>query len=37
VLLSWDSHLLNITHDGIAVAKPQAIGQAVLDLPAPRQ
>ena len=34
-LLTWDSDLLNITHDGIAIAKPQAIGQAVLDLSAP--
>jgi predicted nucleic acid-binding protein len=32
VLLTWDSDLLNITHDGITISKPQAFGQAVLDL-----
>jgi predicted nucleic acid-binding protein len=34
VLLTWDSDLLNITHDGITISKPQAIGQSVLDLAA---
>lgn len=32
VLLTWDSDLLNIRHDGIGISKPQAFGQAVLDL-----
>ena len=32
VLLTWDSDLLNITHDGITISKPQAFGQAVLDV-----
>jgi predicted nucleic acid-binding protein len=32
VLLTWDTDLLNLKHDGITLAKPQAIGQGVLDL-----
>ena len=35
VLLTWDSDLLKITYDGITISKPQAFGQAVLDLSAP--
>jgi predicted nucleic acid-binding protein len=34
VLLTWDSDLLNVNHDGITISKPQAIGQSVLDLAA---
>lgn len=37
VLLTWDSDLLDITHDGITISKPQAFGQAVLDLSAPAE
>lgn len=32
VLLTWDSDLLNIQGCGIAISKPEALGQAVLDL-----
>lgn len=35
VLLTWDSDLLHLAHDGITISKPQAFGQAVLDLSAP--
>ncbi|MBL8236831.1 MAG: type II toxin-antitoxin system VapC family toxin [Bryobacterales bacterium] len=31
-LLTWDSDLLKLTGVGIAICKPQALGQAVLDL-----
>jgi predicted nucleic acid-binding protein len=34
-LLTWDSDLLKITNAGIAISKPHAIGQAVLDLAVP--
>ena len=33
-LLTWDSDLLDITDGGIAISKPQAFGQSVLDLAA---